>query len=473
MNTSSTSYHFCLRLILPILVAVFTGLGQAGDKYRTFSQTDLAEKKGKPGKAIASTVCFRFYNTTGDTVNDLHAKFNSRIVTVDDAGGFPVADVTGKGKDLDASGKSVPPGDSVTICLTLGKKAPGSHVNFWWWTKDGVQAGPKNGELESISDARILTEPNGGNALEYLYKRVIRRPAGLVAGLVTDTPDVGWIRYMKADRKYFPHDGAPRCLDFISNHSGRLRDLDGQLRNPHVKKHNNHLLGELHALKLAVIANDSGVTEPLDTSATLFGDLLYNDTVNTGDPCNGLTVRGIVRLADSALTYCGHFDSADYAELDGCISRINAAFGGPYTAASFTPFVLAGTVDLASVYFLHDNPSAAPVMRPTAGYSIYSILEELPGSYAIAQNYPNPFNPFTTIEFELSGPSVVSLKVYNLLGAEVASLLSEENLDAGAQSVDFEALSLPSGVYLYRITAISTGERPETFSAVRKMVLLK
>ncbi len=457
-------------MIFPILLIAFAGLGYAGDKYRTFSQNDLAEKKGKPGKALASTVCFRFYNTTGDTINDLHAKFNSSIVSIDDAGGFPVTDVSGKGKDLDASGTSVPPGDSVTICLTLGKKAPGSQVNFWWWTKDGVRVGPKNGELEPVSNVRIETQPNGGNALAYLYKRVIRRPEGLVAGLVTDTPDVGWIRYMKADRKYFPHDGAPRCLDFISNPSGRLRDLDGQLRNPHVKKHNNHLLGELHSLKLAVIANDSGVTEPLDTAATLFGDLIYNDTVNTGDPCNGLTIRGIAHRADSALTYCGHFDPATYVELDECISRINAAFGGPYTAASFMPFVLAGTVDLASVYFLHDNPSAAPVMRPTPGYS---ILDDVPGSYAIAQNYPNPFNPVTTIEFELAEPSVVSLNVYNLLGAEVASLLSEESLDAGAQSVDFEALSLPSGVYLYRITAISSENRPATFSAVRKMVLLK
>jgi hypothetical protein len=68
---------------------------------------------------------------------------------------------------------------------------------------------------------------------------------------------------------------------------------------------------------------------------------------------------------------------------------------------------------------------------------------------------------------------VVSLKVYNLLGAEVASLLSEQALDAGSQSVDFDALALPSGVYLYRITARSIGDRPETFTALKKMILMK
>ncbi len=469
-ETTGFMKHIFRTIIFSILLLSVASIGTAGDKYRTFSQSDLAEKKGKPGKALASTVCFRFHNTTGDTVNDLHAKFNASIVSVDDAGGFPAIDITGKGKELDASGRSVPPGDSVTLCLTLGKKAPGSQVNFWWWTKNGVQVGPKNGEVEPVSDVRIQTQPNGGNVLEHLYKRVITRPAGLVLGIVTDTPDVGWIRYMKADRKYFPHAGQPRCLDFIANPSGRLRDLDGQLRNPHVKKHDNHLLGELHALKLAVIANDSGVSEPLDTAATLFGDLLYNDSVNAGDPLNGLTIRGVVRLADSALTYCAHFDPATIAAIDAGLSRINAAFGGPYTAVSFAPFVLAGSVDLASVHFLHDNPSAAPANRPTSGHS---ILDDAPQSYAVAQNYPNPFNPVTTIEFDLAGTSVVSLTVYNLLGAEVATLLSDETLDAGAQSVDFDASALPSGVYLYRITANPAGEGLPGYSAIRKMVLLK
>jgi hypothetical protein len=458
------------RALLIVLMLAVAMVGYAGNKYRTFSQNDLAEKKGKPGKAIASTVAFRFHNTTGLPVNDLHARINSSVVSVDDAGGFPAADITGKGKLLTLSGMTVPPGDSVTITLTLARKATGSEVNYWWWTVDGAQVDTTRGPMPPLSDVRIETQPNGGNVLEYLYKRVITRPEGLGAGLVTDTPGVGWIRYMKADRKFFPHAGGPRCLDFISTPSGRTHDLDGQLRNPHVKKHDNHLLGELHALKLAVIANDSGVSEPLDTLATLFGDLLYNDPANPTDPFNGMTIRGIVHRADSALTYCSHFGAEAYADLDDVVSKINAAFGGPYTAASFTPFVLAGTVDLATVPFLHEDPSAAPVMRPV---SAWSIIDEAPRSYAIAQNYPNPFNPVTTIEFDLAEQSVVSLKVYNLLGAEVASLLSEQALDAGSQSVDFDALALPSGVYLYRITARSIGDRPETFTALKKMILMK
>jgi hypothetical protein len=453
-----------------VLVVMLAASGYAGNKYRTFLQTDLAEKSAKPGKALASAVTFRFHNTTGLPVNDLHARINSGVLTVDDAGGFPAVDVSGKGKLLTLSGMTVAPGDSVTVALTLAKKAPGSQVNFWWWSSDGSQVGPEQGSLGPISDNRLRTQPNGGNVLSYLYKRVITRPEGLVLGLFTDTADVGWIRYMKADRKYFPHAGDPRCLDYITSPSGGTRDLDGQLRNPHVKKHDNLLLGDLHALKLAVIANDSGVTEPLDSLATPLGDLLYNDPSNPSDPFNGMTIREIVHLADSALTYCSHFGSQTYADLDAAVSRINGAFDGPYVAVSFDPFVLAGTDDLATIPFLHENPSASPITRPVSGWS---IVEEEPRSYAIAQNFPNPFNPVTTIEFELAQPSVVTLKVYNLLGAEVASLIQGQALDEGAQSVDFDASSLPSGVYLYRITARSAGERPETFSALKKMILMK
>ena len=55
--------------------------------------------------------------------------------------------ITRRGRVLDASGLSVPPGDSVTICVTLRKKSYGAKVNYWWGTVDGVQEGPKNEDL--------------------------------------------------------------------------------------------------------------------------------------------------------------------------------------------------------------------------------------------------------------------------------------------------------------------------------------
>jgi hypothetical protein len=81
------------------------------------------------------------------------------------------------------------------------------------------------------------------------------------------------------------------------------------------------------------------------------------------------------------------------------------------------------------------------------------------------QNYPNPFNPSTTISWQLPVDAFVSLKVYDVLGNEVASLVNEEK-PAGIYEVEFDASTLSSGTYFYRLEAGS-------FVQTRKMILLK
>ena len=90
--------------------------------------------------------------------------------------------------------------------------------------------------------------------------------------------------------------------------------------------------------------------------------------------------------------------------------------------------------------------------------------------FALDQNYPNPFNPSTKIEFRLAVDSRVSLKIFNLLGQEVATLVNT-NIVAGTHNVNFNASSLNSGVYLYRIEA--TGIDGTNFLDVKKMLILK
>ena len=90
---------------------------------------------------------------------------------------------------------------------------------------------------------------------------------------------------------------------------------------------------------------------------------------------------------------------------------------------------------------------------------------QLPSSFSLSQNYPNPFNPTTNIRFDLTSTDKVSLKVYNITGQEVATLVSG-TLVAGSYSVPFNATDLASGVYFYKL---STSTQTET----RKMVLLK
>ena len=86
-------------------------------------------------------------------------------------------------------------------------------------------------------------------------------------------------------------------------------------------------------------------------------------------------------------------------------------------------------------------------------------------SYALLQNYPNPFNPVTKIQYALPTPQHVILKVFNMLGEEVRTLVNEDQ-GAGFQSISFDAKDLPSGVYTYQLTA-------GTFNDVKKMLLVK
>jgi hypothetical protein len=90
---------------------------------------------------------------------------------------------------------------------------------------------------------------------------------------------------------------------------------------------------------------------------------------------------------------------------------------------------------------------------------------EIPKAYALHQNHPNPFNPSTAIEFALPKASFVTLKIYDLLGKEVATLVSEK-LPAGKHQRVWEAKGLASGVYLYRLEA-------RAFVQTRKLILLR
>ncbi len=90
---------------------------------------------------------------------------------------------------------------------------------------------------------------------------------------------------------------------------------------------------------------------------------------------------------------------------------------------------------------------------------------EIPDKYVLNNNYPNPFNPTTQISYTLAKASNVTLKIYNVLGQQIATLVNGKN-EPGEHSVSWNALNVPSGVYFYRIVA---GD----FMQTKKMVLMK
>ncbi|RPI73912.1 MAG: T9SS C-terminal target domain-containing protein [Ignavibacteriales bacterium] len=85
--------------------------------------------------------------------------------------------------------------------------------------------------------------------------------------------------------------------------------------------------------------------------------------------------------------------------------------------------------------------------------------------YKLSQNYPNPFNPVTVISYQVPVKGFITLKVYDIIGREVQTLVNEEKA-AGKYEIHFDASSLSSGVYFYKILS-------ENYSDIKKMVFLK
>lgn len=119
----------------------------------------------------------------------------------------------------------------------------------------------------------------------------------------------------------------------------------------------------------------------------------------------------------------------------------------------------------------NSEPDTGMVMAEGVFYfipaSLVSVSDEngSPGSFWLAQNYPNPFNPFTSIRFSLASRARCTLKIFDVLGRDVAVLV-DRHLSAGEHRVDWHTAGLASGVYVYRLQA-------GNFVAARKLAVLK
>ncbi|MCX7875002.1 MAG: T9SS type A sorting domain-containing protein [Melioribacteraceae bacterium] len=114
----------------------------------------------------------------------------------------------------------------------------------------------------------------------------------------------------------------------------------------------------------------------------------------------------------------------------------------------------------------NDRMPIVIIDRQFTPVSVENISYEIPTDFYLEQNYPNPFNPTTNIRFGLNKTAIVQLKVYNLLGEEVATLLNNELLNAGNYNYMFKANNLTSGIYIYTLKA-------GNYTLSRKMQLIK
>lgn len=137
------------------------------------------------------------------------------------------------------------------------------------------------------------------------------------------------------------------------------------------------------------------------------------------------------------------------------------------TAAIFQDarYLLGGGVD--SIGFGRVLKGVLTYIGSAGGYvtSVEDIPGSIPSEFHIAQNYPNPFNPSTTIEFSIPRSSYVALRIYDVLGREIAALVNS-TLDPGTYRTTWDATGVPSGLYFYRFET-------SLYTATKRLVLLK
>jgi hypothetical protein len=162
------------------------------------------------------------------------------------------------------------------------------------------------------------------------------------------------------------------------------------------------------------------------------------------------------------------------------LTHISPKAPSPDTVTYTFRFVAPNTPGVSSIIYANGNSvdldgtnngdnwnfAANKTISVTTATSVHNI-SSVANNYSLSQNYPNPFNPTTNIKYGLTKTGFVTLKIYNLIGKEVATLVNQEQHE-GTYTVSFKAneYGLTSGIYFYKISA---GD----FSEVRKMILTK
>jgi hypothetical protein len=196
------------------------------------------------------------------------------------------------------------------------------------------------------------------------------------------------------------------------------------------------------------------------------------ENIENGDKLKFWASGGSTNYSDSMQIWLSVTDSSAYSMVFqlGSINWDTGSVYGNFTQYVYDLSVYAGlSVYIGFLYnqdcttngfyvFLDDVEVSNPIgVQPISG--------NLPKTYALRQNYPNPFNPTTNFEFDLPKAQYVNIVLYNTLGQQVSTLLNEFK-QAGTYKVSFNGSDLPSGTYLYRISA---GD----FTQTNKMVLVK
>ncbi|MDI6768019.1 MAG: choice-of-anchor D domain-containing protein, partial [Bacteroidota bacterium] len=207
-----------------------------------------------------------------------------------------------------------------------------------------------------------------------------------------------------------------------------------------------------------LIGSSSFPTISVSPTSAQFGDVPIGDTAHQQLVVKNTSINELI--IDSVYTRTRWFS------LNVVSGRVRNTDSLTVQLA-FTPDTVRGYTD---TLFLRNNSQMAVIKIVMVGNGTLTGVDPennlIPKTFALEQNYPNPFNPSCVIQYALPERSQVILKVYNLLGQEIAALVNEDQ-PAGYYYKQFDANGFPSGIYIYRIVT-SSG-----FSEMKKMLLIR
>jgi uncharacterized delta-60 repeat protein len=197
----------------------------------------------------------------------------------------------------------------------------------------------------------------------------------------------------------------------------------------------------------------------------------------SNDVASSLAIQSNGKIAASGYSYSG--SDYDFAVVG---YNTNGSLDNSFGTNGIVTTQIGSSGNLAFASAIQDDGKIviAGMSENSSSYSVFTLVryfgdgstevdnennEEIPAEFSLEQNYPNPFNPTTNFEYRISNFGFVSLKVFDVLGNEVATLVNEEK-PAGAYQITFNAYGLSSGVYFYKLQAGS-------FVKTKKMILLK
>ncbi len=198
-------------------------------------------------------------------------------------------------------------------------------------------------------------------------------------------------------------------------------------------------------------------------------------TINYCDVQGGENSINIVDPSLSTLNWGDKNIDVDPLFVNPLISDYHLQDTSPCIGAAIDTIEINGIMCVCPPYDIEGNPRPDPdSSKPDIGAYESELANPVgvedyesvhPTDYALYQNYPNPFNPTTTIKYQIPKLSFVTIKLFDLLGSEIATLVNEEK-PVGSYEVEFDGAGLPSGIYFYRLQAGS-------FVETKKMLLMK